>query len=449
MIIYLDNLRGFNDEFVELKDVNFLVGENSTGKTSLISIISLLADSGFVLSGQFRNKFVDFGSFKEIININSKNKSSFSIGIINQKDVKNFDIKYDSIFLSFTEEEGFAVLNTYYLHVKNYMFCIEFKSGKTTINIKNIDCKSTKEIQEVFSDLRTGDFNSQYLSKSTIQSKNIASNRIGIKFMPSLIQFVLDDTDDKDLKKVIESLRFGYNRGNELLGEKVYWFDPIRSKPERFYEPNKSEYSPVGEHIPTLLRDIYKSKTSTNSKRVIDIIERFGKATGLFDKIIIDPFKNSIESPFELKVKLRGKEIKISNIGYGVSQILPILTEIAFHKEESIFLIQQPEVHLHPKSQAYCGEFFFMQSFAANKNFIIETHSDFILDRFRLILREKNNEKERFDKRVNILFFESTPEGNKIHKIELDEKGNYINQPESFRKFFLNEDLRILGIDEL
>src|SRR6185295_6318123 len=144
--------------------------------------------------------------------------------------------------------------------------------------------------------------------------------------------------------------------------KKTIWISPIRTKPQPFYQPTDKQYSPEGEHIPTILRDIFEKKKTITSKRIIQLLERFGKASGLFDKISISKLqqqkKNSL---FEINFSLHGNIIKISNVGYGVSQILPILTEIARQPKESIFLIQQPEVHLHPRSQAFFGEFLFTQ----------------------------------------------------------------------------------------
>ncbi len=52
--LYIDNFRGFDDTYIPLKEVNFFVGENSTGKTSILSLINLLYDYSFWLRPDFR-----------------------------------------------------------------------------------------------------------------------------------------------------------------------------------------------------------------------------------------------------------------------------------------------------------------------------------------------------------------------------------------------------------
>ena len=222
------------------------------------------------------------------------------------------------------------------------------------------------------------------------------------------------------------------------------WIDPIRSKPQRIYEPKQITYSAEGSYIPTFLRDIFLTKTEDESKKIILGLKSFGKYSGLFDDNKIDQYRKSKDSPFSLVFKLKNKNLKISNIGYGVSQIIPILTEILREQKAKIFLIQQPEVHLHPRSQAYFGEFIFEQFINNDKQFVIETHSDYVIDRFRLQL--KKYPQNDLYKKVNILFFESNGTNNSITSIGLEADGNYSsNQPQNFRDFFFKEEMSLLG----
>lgn len=57
--IYIDNYKGFMDTFIKLEDVNFFIGENSSGKTAVVDIISLLLNPHFILSVDFNNSIED------------------------------------------------------------------------------------------------------------------------------------------------------------------------------------------------------------------------------------------------------------------------------------------------------------------------------------------------------------------------------------------------------
>jgi predicted ATPase len=171
-------------------------------------------------------------------------------------------------------------------------------------------------------------------------------------------------------------------------------------------------------------------------------IENFGKKSGLFDKIEIKNFSKDLSSPFILNIYLNGLSLKITNVGYGVGQVLPLLTEILVSYKGTWFSIQQPEVHLHPRAQAALGEFLYNSATIDEKYFLIETHSDFLIDRFRLAI--KNGRKHKLSQ---VLFFERKKNGNTVKSIEINENGQYSDQqPKAFRDFFINEEMNLLSL---
>jgi predicted ATPase len=167
-----------------------------------------------------------------------------------------------------------------------------------------------------------------------------------------------------------------------------------------------------------------------------------GKKSDLFDSMRIRKFGDEPTSPFALNVIIGDKALNVKNVGYGVSQSLPVIVELFARSKKSWFAIQQPEIHLHPKAQAALGDVIFNLAITEKKKFLIETHTDYIIDRFRLNCRTK---KRRIDSQV--LFFERTARGNRVHPIEIMKNGEYSDkQPKSFRKFFMLEELKLLGI---
>jgi len=149
-----------------------------------------------------------------------------------------------------------------------------------------------------------------------------------------------------------------------------------------------------------------------------------------------------------LKIMANDNSFKIPNVGYGVSQVLPIIVEIfasVNEQFENIFAIQQPEVHLHPRAQAALGEFIYLNQIERKNKFLIETHSEYLIDRFRLKIHENKEKDKKVDSQI--LFFERIDKGNKIHIIEIEDNGKYSeNQPASFLDFFIKEDLNLLVI---
>ena len=220
------------------------------------------------------------------------------------------------------------------------------------------------------------------------------------------------------------------------------WIAPIRAKPEKIYYGGIPEYSSEGAHIPFLLSNMFKAKSGSEAKENLQSIISFGVSSGLYDEIKIKKFGKEQVAPFEINVGLNGNDLLMGNVGYGVSQVLPVILESRRQQGYSYTAIQQPEVHLHPRAQAALGEFLFDCNMDSDVQLLIETHSDYIIDRFRLCMNKSDKVCE-----AQILFFERTKSGNIVHTIKIDENGRYPDdQPSSFREFFLKEELALLRI---
>ena len=436
---YLDNCRGFSKEYIELKRVNFLVGENSTGKTSFLSIVKLMANPSFWLDTDFNDDYIRLGSFSEIINKGGLNKKTFSIGFYtldeDKKPEDDEDLEAEFRLVTFTNEEGLPVVSKYSFILDGSLITTFIRQGSMLYKRHDLDFsdKSPKELFEICIN-----------AHQSASTKNFKA--INAKGLPRKLFFA---HADKFVSAALESNDF-------LEGKKTFsvyirsslpricWIAPIRAKPESTYEGYKTNTTADGEHIPQLLNKIItKSKNSGKKSQVIEAINKFGIDSGLFDKIDTKPFGKDLASPFEMHVVINGKTIKVCNVGYGVSQVLPVVTEILARNDSPTFSIQQPEVHLHPKAQASLGEFIFHAANEKGSKFIIETHSDYMIDRFRL----SKNKSEEDKTSCQVLFFERVDASNKVHSIDICDDGSYpLEQPEAFREFFINEELELLRL---
>jgi len=134
----------------------------------------------------------------------------------------------------------------------------------------------------------------------------------------------------------------------------------------------------------------------------------------------------------------------LMDVGYGISQVLPILVDAITNERGQLFLMQQPEVHLHPKAQAELATFLGYLAKNENKQFIVETHSDYMIDRACLDVRDKKNGLTPDD--VMILYFQRERGWVKVHPITIDAKGNLVGAPKGYRDFFLKEQARLFGV---
>ena len=173
-------------------------------------------------------------------------------------------------------------------------------------------------------------------------------------------------------------------------------------------------------------------------------LKRVGKESDLFEGVEIKDFGGGSETPFEVDIVIDGKALNLINVGYGVSQSLPVLVEVVVRPHGTWFAIQQPEVHLHPRAQAALGNVLFEMAASDHKSFLIETHSDFMIDRFRLNYRKMSKSRKPDSQ---ILFFERKDKQNVVTPLLIGDSGDLpAAQPDSYREFFVKEQMNLLGI---
>ena len=123
-------------------------------------------------------------------------------------------------------------------------------------------------------------------------------------------------------------------------------------------------------------------------------------------------------------VDLRSNVIlSLEDVGFGISQVLPLLVQLAISRSDLI-LIEQPELHLHPAIQAHFGDLLIEGiSSQARNQFIIETHSEHLLLRLQRRIREGSLASSD----LRVYFIDATSElGSFAQEIELDEQGEFI-----------------------
>lgn len=220
---------------------------------------------------------------------------------------------------------------------------------------------------------------------------------------------------------------------------------PIRSKPERTYDPKRGLPEPEGSHVPMELAALYATAPE-EFERLIASISEYGREGNLFTSLEVKRLGKKPGDPFQLLVRVGKHSFNLRDVGYGVSQVLPILFDVMRLPARQTFLMQQPEVHLHPRAQATLGSLIAHQAGRRQQTFIVETHSDYLLDRVRMEVRERDGARALRPDDVAILYFERVKGDVVVHTIEIDDNGELRDVPAGYRSFFLNEERRLLGL---
>ena len=437
-LLYVDNFRGFKNAYIPIKDVNFLVGENSTGKTSILALISLLGSLDFWFDQEFNTDVFRLGRFKDIVSIQAENRRQFRIGYIfvnKDNGVKQYD-DFEAVLMTFTEKDNNPLISQYnYLNSQGQVKIIFSRGDIYYKYTKDTEVsKNSEYVLKIFEDWAAEEL-SDNKEFRTLRKVSYYERRRSLAFIDDLLREIFSE-------QAIIKDKQRFTVKYPMFDMNIAWLAPIRSKPKRTYDEYKLEFNPEGEHTPYLIRHLLRKRKASND--FLKFIEKFGNESGLFESIDIKGYGREVASPFELTIVMNNIYLAVVNVGYGVSQALPVIVEMFARTKGTQFLIQQPEIHLHPKAQAALGDVVYKLATEDNKRFFIETHSDYIIDRFRLNYR-MNQGKTKI--RSQILFFGRNLEGNYVVPIDILENGEYTEeQPKAFREFFIHEEMRILGI---
>jgi predicted ATPase len=120
---------------------------------------------------------------------------------------------------------------------------------------------------------------------------------------------------------------------------------------------------------------------------------------------------------------------RLNNVGVGVSQVLPIILQCILAEPGSTIIIEQPELHLHPKTQSRLADFFLVMSLLG-KQIIIETHSEYIIDKLRLRIVQAPG--DTLVDKTAIYFTEKKDGNSEFRRIRVNEYSVMSEWPEGF-----------------
>jgi hypothetical protein len=230
-----------------------------------------------------------------------------------------------------------------------------------------------------------------------------------------------------------------FNHQFELLMGRIAYLGPLREYPHRRYTWTGAApqiIDPRGRGtVEALLaaerqqangKSQQKRKSSSLVERVATWLNRFQ----LSERFYLAPVDRD-KRIYEARLQARGAEAIITDVGFGVSQVLPIIVLLHFVPEGSIVLLEQPEIHLHPLVQAEMADLFLETAHERNLQLIIESHSEHLLRRLqrRIAEAELPLASPEF---IRLYFCELSSQGSTLRQVETDMFGSILNWPERF-----------------
>ena len=232
----------------------------------------------------------------------------------------------------------------------------------------------------------------------------------------------------------------------EQMLKSVCYLAPLRSRGERLYGWAGGEPPNVGfageDSISALLaakdRQIntgYKKRKRPFHKLIAEQLQQLG---------LIDAFEvrqiSVDRKEYEVKIKTPGAPdwVDLPDVGFGVSQVLPVVVQSFYAAAGSVLFIEQPELHLHPSAQANLADLFIdvLNSHEAGQprqvQLIIETHSEHFLNRLQRRIAEASPAKAIPAENVACYFARTTGTESVLEPLQMDMFGNIQNWPPNF-----------------
>ena len=419
-------------------------GTNSSGKTAILQFILMLkqtvesSDRNRILHlGGDQYSYVDLGTTYDISHrhkLPEKIKFSFEwiprnthdhlFQIVTEvviKEDKNFKFIANKFTSSLKFESKINVDND---QINLEYFKYSFKASDNQWNHIAINSQIRNDIGTIYTLSTDGIFLENWLAFEASNFSDFTNifnqlvNNYNIQQVPvmasSLVIFNL------------ENLAFSYTG----LFENTYYLAPLRDYPKRTYLWSGERPQDVGKRGELTVAALLASrKTNLEVETLV--------AKALKDLGLIYGFRLNRITPkrgdYEILVKRspNSAEVLITDVGFGVSQVLPILVLCYYAPKGATLIFEQPEIHLHPSVQAGLADIFIDVIKTRNIQIIIESHSEHLLRRLQRRIAE---EKDGFTNDDAALYFcKMNDQGDsELVPLEIDTYGNICNYPDGF-----------------
>ena len=477
--ISLKKFKAFSNlEELEIKPLTILCGVNSGGKSSIIKSLLLLKqsyeNSAALNEATLNGEYTTNGLMKNVVHNGKGDTFSISNRFIIQHHNKKF-VYYSKQDLLTSKELG-KITNLIAANVKAFHILVECSIKKvenigvwdkniiSAYNVRIIPVSQNGvEKEKVAFGVRMtsvsgGKYKLELENFPAISGKRIYAtlSKCTCYFSGMRLTNLFYEKQNKDeeminLSDVLTNIYSVFRIvADQYKG--IKYLGPLRENPQRQYTISqdynasrstggdtpyaiiKNMTRKVDENIfPPLNDSDFEIKAPTDDKSMFEALKRWMEYFEI-GNIDIDGQDET------LKIKINS--IDISDVGFGVSQVLPILTQGLLLQYEQTLLIEQPEIHLHPRMQMKMADFLLSLA-ETNHGVIVETHSDHIIN--RIVRRALEAKDDSVLNNIVIYFVDNIDNESKVVPIKIDRVNGIIDCPNEFFTQFASETSLIIN----
>lgn len=400
--IRVQNFKSWQDSgAVKLAPLTGFFGTNSSGKSSLLQMLLLLKQT------VGKNEILFFGDEKSLVNLGNFQE------VIHGHELGN------ELYLGMSCKLSHSVsyhLTTMLWQMLSFTFDTVIREINGNQVIKDFRYKSLSSVGEIVWE----------------DNNLLVSNRNSI---PIRVQncYGLPSSENSDVPEVLTRFTSVF----EELFSHVYYLGPVRVHPKRYYHWEGNHPEDTGRSgdkaIDALLSARVDKLTVRREEEKIPIEDRISEWLREMDlaySFILERTGSRSEKNYDVRIQMNGSGTKVTlaDMGYGLSQFLPVLVLCYYAPEGSTLILEQPGIHLHPKVQSQLADLLIEVVTERNLQILIESHSEHLLNRLQRRVAE-----EKIGADQTALYFCRNDEGiSEIERLKMDEFGNITNWPENF-----------------
>ena len=270
---------------------------------------------------------------------------------------------------------------------------------------------------------------------------------------------IVDALDALPEQYVTERMPLYYLSGVEFIrdffNERIKYLGPLREEPRSLYplesNGNTFDLGLKGENTAAVFENYKTKKIKYISPQYFEngIVGKFEPIERTLSEAINDWLvylgvankmntndRGKVGHELKITTDIQDMEQDLTHVGVGVSQILPILVMCFLAGIGDSIILEQPELHLHPKVQTRLADFFVSMN-VLGKQCILETHSEYLINRLRYLVAKTSDEKISQD---TMIYFVEKEEGHSIYRnITINKYGVIDDWPKGF--FDESEDI--------
>jgi predicted ATPase len=430
----IQNFKGWKDTgTIRMAPISLFFGANSSGKSTIGQFLMMLKqtvespDRKEVFYPGGKNSAVQLGSYQEMVfHRDPANKIAFDYRWSLPENLKIKDPLSGQVFsgdsLNFNAEVELSDATKHLLQVQQFKYRLLDQDAQTLA----IELSRKADKREYVASAE------QY---SLVRKKMRAwALRDVVRFygFPDEVVAYYQNAD------FVQDL----NLAQEKLFNSIFYLGPLRQKAERLYTwggitPESVGFA--GENTVAAILAARDRKISLGYRRPAKLLEEI-IALNLKEMSLIEEFKvNPISEQrqeYEVKVRTKGSRdwVDLPDVGFGISQVLPVLVQCFYAPPGSIILMEQPEIHLHPNAQSALADVM-IDVINSRENgsdrdiqLVIETHSEHFLRRLQRRIAEDAVPQVK----VSAYFANIAKTPATLEPLQIDIFGNIQNWPENF-----------------